>query len=115
MSEGSASPLCTTVCPTGDSWGQVTPRGEHETLERPIPLRDDVVDDGARDVREPEVAAAVPVRQLRVIDAEQVEDGRVQIVHVNRFLDGLEPEVVRRAVNRAAFHATAGEPHREAE
>ena len=39
----------------------------------------------------------------------------MQIVHVHGLLDRLEPEVVGRAVNRAALHAAPCKPHGEAE
>src|SRR5690349_17255101 len=66
-------------------------------------------------VGEPEIAAAVTVRQFRVLDAEQVQDGGVDVVHVDRLLDGLEAEVVGSAVDRAALDRAAGKPHGEPE
>ena len=67
------------------------------------------------DVRQAEVAAAVAIGELGVVDAEQVQHGRVQVVDVHRLLDRLEAEVVGRAVDRSALDAAAGQPHREAE
>ena len=43
------------------------------------------------DVGKPEVAPLETEGQLRVIEAEQMQDGRVQIVHVNAVLDDVEP------------------------
>src|SRR4030095_8606526 len=40
-------------------------------------LREDVANDSAGHIRQPEVAAAVSIRQFGVIDAEQVKDGGV--------------------------------------
>src|SRR5262245_3739797 len=54
---------------------------------------DDVVDDRSRDVRQPEVAAAISIGKPGVVDAEQIKDGRVQVVHVHRLVDRLEAEV----------------------
>jgi hypothetical protein len=74
-------------------------------------LRDEVVQHGARDVGQAEVAAAATVGQRGVVDAEQVQDGGVQVVH--RLVDCREAEVVGGAVGDAALDAAAGEPHRE--
>ena len=64
-------------------------------------------------VGEAEVAALETEGELRVIEAEQVQDCRVQIVDVRAILDGVEAEFVRRADGLSAFYAAAGEPHRE--
>src|ERR1041384_6234113 len=61
-------------------------------------------------IRETEVAACIPVRELFVIESEQVEDRRVEIVNVNGVLLRLETEIVRRAVGGADFRAAAREP-----
>ena len=65
-------------------------------------------------VGEAEVAAAVAVGELFVIEAQEVEHGGVEVVNMNPVLDGLEAKVVGSAVNVAAFHATAGHPGGEA-
>lgn len=57
-------------------------------------LCQNVVNDAAFDVGEAEVATAVRVRQLFVVQAELVEDGGVQIVDVDFVFDGGESEVV---------------------
>src|SRR5262249_8519395 len=44
---------------------------------------DNIVKNGARHVRQSEIAPAIPIGQLGVVDAEQVEDGGVQVVHVD--------------------------------
>src|SRR5437867_2506334 len=66
-----------------------------------LSLRDDVADDGAGNVRQTEIASTIAVGQLRVIDAQQMQDRRVQIVDVDRLVDRLESKVVRRAVDHA--------------
>ena len=58
---------------------------------------------------------AVAIRQLLVIDTEEIENRRVQIVHVHRVLHRFEAEIVRCAVDRAALDAASGEPDGEAE
>jgi len=64
-------------------------------------------------VRQPEVAARVTVCQARVVEAQQMQDRRVQIMHMDLVLDGLVAEVIRRAVGHAALDAAAGENHGE--
>ena len=49
-------------------------------------------------VGQAEVAALVAVGQPLVIEAEQVQDRRLQVVDVDRVLDDVEAEVVGRAV-----------------
>ena len=63
-------------------------------------------------IRQPEVAALEAVRQSRVIQAHLVQDGRLQIVNVNRALGDLVADLVGLAVDVAALDAAAGEPHR---
>jgi len=49
-----------------------------------------------------------------VVEAQKVEDRGVQVVDVDRFLDGLEAELVGGAMNVAALHAAACQPGGEA-
>src|SRR5262249_54870483 len=49
-----------------------------------------------------------------VVEAEQVQEGGVQVVDVDLVRDGGEAELVGGAVDVAAFDAAAGQPHREA-
>ena len=49
-----------------------------------------------------------------MIDAEAMQKGRIQVVHVTRFVDDVVAEVVRLAIDSAAFDAAAGHPHAEA-
>jgi len=41
-----------------------------------------------------------------------MQDRRVQIVHVDFFLGGVEAEIIRLSVNDAGFHSTTGQPNR---
>ena len=47
------------------------------------------------DIGQSEVAARVAVRQTLVIQAQNVQNGRVQIVHVHGIVDRQETELVR--------------------
>src|SRR5262249_50834025 len=59
------------------------------------------------------MAAAVEIRQLFVIEAEQVQDGCVQVVDVDLVLDGGVAELVGGAVYLPALDAAAGQPRRK--
>ena len=49
-----------------------------------------------------------------VVDAQAVQDRRVQVAQVDRVLDDVVAEVVGLAVLDAGLHAAAGQPHGEA-
>jgi hypothetical protein len=74
---------------------------------------DNLPDHLAVHIRQPEVAPAIAIGQLRVIEAEQVQYGRMQIVHVRLVFDRLKAEIVRGAVGYPAFNAPAGQPDRK--
>src|SRR5262245_46931229 len=77
-------------------------------------LRDQFPDDVTVDVGETEVAAGVTEGEFFVIETEQRQNRRVQVVHVDIVLDGLETEFVRGAIHATAAHTAAGQPHGEA-
>ena len=52
-------------------------------------------------VGQSEIAALVPIRQLLVIDAQEVQHRRVQIEHFHRIVRDVVGEVVGRAVDSA--------------
>ena len=60
-------------------------------------------------VRQAPIGAVVADRQASVIDAEQMQNGRVQIVAGQR-LDGAPAPLVAFSVGHAALDAGAGEP-----
>ena len=71
-------------------------------------LGDDILDYFASDIGQAEIAAAVSIRQLGVVEAEKFERRGMKIVRVNGLVDRLETEVIRGAVDGAAFYAAAG-------
>src|ERR1051325_525493 len=75
---------------------------------------EDFLDHIPMHIRQPEVAAAESVGELRVINPEQVLDGRVEIVNLALVLHRVVAEIVRRAEDGAALDAAAGEPQAEA-
>ena len=66
-------------------------------------------------VRQAEVAAAEAVGQPLVVEPQQMQDGRVQVVESEDVLDRVIAILVGRTVNRAALDSTPGQPHAEAE
>jgi len=54
------------------------------------------------------------VSQFGVIDAELMENCRMQVVDMNLVLDGMEAEVVCFAINDAWLYSPASHPHRVA-
>ena len=68
-------------------------------------LSDQIVQDLAGDIGQTEITAAIAIRQLSMLDAEQIENRRVNIVYVNGLIDGLEAEIVGGAVNGPPFTA----------
>jgi len=71
-------------------------------------------DDLAVDVGESEISARMTIRQSFVVEAEQMQNGRMQIMDANPVLDRSESKVIGRSVGLASTDATASQPHREA-
>src|SRR5260370_1983950 len=65
-------------------------------------------------IRQPKIAALVAVYQARVIDAQAMEDGGVEVVDVDGIADDVVAVIVGLAVADAGLDAAAGEPHAEA-
>lgn len=78
-----------------------------------MPLRDDLPNHTSRHIRQPHISPVIRVRQLLVIHAHQMQNGRVQIIHRGTIFDRVQAVLVRRAVDRATLHSTASHPHRE--
>src|SRR5687768_13336421 len=63
------------------------------------------------DVRQAEVAALEAVGEALVVEAEEVEDGGLEVVDVVLVLDHAEAQLVGLADDLAGLYAAAGEPH----
>src|SRR5438128_11199862 len=72
--------------------------------------REDLRDDLAMDVGETPVGATVAERQFPMIDAQQVQHRRMEIIGCCRTLGGLPGPLVAFAPGHAAFHAASGHP-----
>ena len=66
-------------------------------------------------VGQPVVAAAEAVGELFVVEAQEVQDGGVEVVDVDLVLQRVPAEFVGGSVDHAAADAPARHPHREAE
>src|SRR5262245_49840268 len=77
-------------------------------------LRQDFADDVAVDVGQPALDAVVVDAQPLVVEAEEVQNGRVEVVDCRDVFDCLVAELVGRTVAEWDFDAGAGEPDGEA-
>ena len=68
----------------------------------------------AFDIGQAEVAAGIAVGQRFVVEAEQMEDGRVEVVDVDFSLGDAQADVVGGSVDMPAFDSAAGHPDAEA-
>src|SRR5207245_1665596 len=59
---------------------------------------------------EPALAAFKQISQLLMVNAQQAQDGRVQVMSVDLVFHSAETEFIRRADGFAADDATAGHP-----
>src|SRR6185436_1992528 len=66
------------------------------------------------DPRQPDVEPAEWVRQPLVVDAQAVQDRRVEIANMYRVRGDVVGEVIGPTVLHAALHSPAGEPDGEA-
>jgi hypothetical protein len=69
--------------------------------------RHDPVHHFAIHIGEPEIASGIAVSEAQVVDAEEVQDGGMEIMHVDLVLHRVVAELIRLAIRHAALHATA--------
>ena len=72
------------------------------------------MNDMPMDISQTPIKAVMAERQTFMVQTEQVQHGRVQVVDVNFVLHGGKPKFVRCAVNRAALDAAPSQPHGKA-
>src|SRR5262249_9634515 len=65
-------------------------------------------------VRQSEAPSLKFVGKLRMVDPQAVQDGRVEIVHINRITDDVVAEIVGLAIGEPALDPTSGHPEAEA-
>src|SRR5688500_576952 len=69
--------------------------------------------DIAVDIGEPKIAAGVTVRESLMIQAKNVQQRRMKIVHVDRVFDGAVTKVVGGTPGESRSNSAARHPHRE--
>src|SRR5258706_15953095 len=67
-------------------------------------------DDFAGHIGQAEVSPLKTVSQARVIEAEEMQDRGVKIIHMDRVLRDAETEIIRRADDLPAFDPAAPHP-----
>src|SRR5579871_5631727 len=94
----------------GSGWGDWA----RESAAPGSSLSDDFIHHLPVNVGQPEVSSGITVRELLVIEPEKPQNGRVEVVHVDRIFCRLETRFIRSAVNIPALYPSTGEPHGEA-
>ena len=74
-------------------------------------LRYHVLNDPTVNVSESQVATAIAVSQILVVQSHQVQHRSPQVIDVALILGDMVTELVGRAVNRPALHAAASQPN----
>lgn len=62
------------------------------------------------DTRQFEIQTLEPIRKLTMVDAEQVQHGRMQVTDVHGFFDGVVSQFVRRSVAATRSYSTTCQP-----
>jgi hypothetical protein len=65
------------------------------------------------DVGQSEVASTVTVSQSFVIDSEQVEQSRMQIMHMDFVLSGVKPKIIGCTITESGLDSRAAHPPSE--
>ena len=78
-------------------------------------LRQDFLDHVAMHIRQPHIPTAEPVSQLCMIDSQQVQHRRMQIMDLDFILDSPVSKLIGGAVGDASFDPSSGHPDRKPE
>src|SRR5262249_32073305 len=90
--------------------GEPLARGD---LSAPRGSGEEFLDDVSVDVGKAKVATSVTIRQFLVVEAEQVQDRRVQVVDVDLVAHGGEAKLIGSTVDVSTTHPAASQPHPE--
>src|SRR5262249_49458023 len=71
---------------------------------------DDFFNNIPRHVCQPEVAAVEEIGELFMVDAQNVKDGRVQVIDADPVRDSFMSQFICSPVKRSAFNAPASKP-----
>lgn len=88
------------------------PKPTRRPRSRVAELRQELMRDFPSDIGQPEITSLEPEGQLGVVDAKQVEDGRLQVMNVNPVLGNVKSEFISFANGLSRFDACAGQPDR---
>ena len=77
-------------------------------------MSNDLFDGFAFDEREPLITAQMRIGQLTLVEAELVQNGRVEVAEVDGILSGAQADGIGGAHDLAAFDSAACHPHGEA-
>ena len=70
--------------------------------------------DVPRNIRQSKIPPRIAIGELLMIEAEQVQHRRVEVVDMYLLIHRRKPKFVGRSMHVAAAHAAAGQPHAEA-
>ena len=76
-------------------------------------LQQNVLDYLSVYVGQAEVSPRVSVRQAFVVQAHEVQDGRMEVVDVGSIFDGSQPKYIGSAIAETGFDSATGHPDRE--
>lgn len=60
--------------------------------------------------REAEIGTGVAAGELLVIETHEMQDGGVEVTHMNRLPGGAETNIIRRAMHDAGLRTATSEP-----
>src|SRR5262249_41704082 len=78
-----------------------------------MPSGEDFLNDAAADVSEAELPALEEIRQLLVIDPQEIQDGCLQVVNVDSAFHDIKTIIVRTSMHVARLDAAAAHPKTE--
>jgi hypothetical protein len=74
-------------------------------------LSQDVLDDAAMNIGQTKIPTGIPKRQFFMVDAHQVQERRMEVMHVDFVFRRGEPEFVGRSIGHPTAYATSSEPN----
>src|SRR2546426_9841575 len=84
-----------------------------DILQKPI-LREDRFNHFTANIGQTEISALCAVGELFVIDTQEAEHSRVQIMDMDRVINSIVTEFIGAAISHATFDACARHPNGEA-
>ena len=64
-------------------------------------------------IRQAEIPAAVPIRQLGMVESHEMQNRRVQVMHIHPILNGMYADIISGSVSQPPFDPTPGHPDRK--